>query len=110
MQRRDLLSAAALAASVSAAGLPPAAAAPMPARMKLGAVLMSGMRGRGEAGAPGAEGPRGARPPAAPPAVERMRSIAPRDPEQGFKALGRWGIRNVVSRAQIAGGRLFATV
>jgi mannonate dehydratase len=34
----------------------------------------------------------------------------PRDPEAGFRSLGRWGIKNVVATAQIADGRLYANV
>ena len=98
MKRRQFLSSGAVAAAVSAVDPAPAAAAPKRALMKLGAVLMGGGppggRGRGEA--PGGE--------------ERPRRSAPRDPEQAFKGLGRWGIRNVVARAQIADGRLYATV
>jgi mannonate dehydratase len=30
--------------------------------------------------------------------------------EAGFRALGRWGIKNVVAGAQIGDGRLYATV
>lgn len=32
-----------------------------------------------------------------------------RDPEDGFRSLGRWGIKNVVATAQIGDGRLYAT-
>ncbi|MBS1828845.1 MAG: mannonate dehydratase [Acidobacteria bacterium] len=74
--------------------------------MKLGAVLMGGgpPGGRGGFG----EGGRGRS--EAPGGEERPRRTAPRDPEAGFKGLGRFGIRNVVARAQIADGRLYATV
>ena len=81
------------------------AATPKRALMKLGATVPGG---------PG-EGGRGASPNAAAVAEGsgrggRRGGGPPRDPEQGFKSLGRWGIKNVVATAQIADGRLYATV
>jgi mannonate dehydratase len=81
--------------------------------MKIGA---TGGGGFGEGGGRG-EGRRGevAAAPAAPSPKEREAGGRagggqPRDPEQGFRSLGRWGIKNVVASAQIADGRLYATV
>jgi len=70
--------------------------------MKLGATVggEGGGGGRRGGGAP-AEG------------VERPRGGGGRgggSSEQGFKSLGRWGIKNVVATAQIADGRQYATV
>jgi mannonate dehydratase len=78
--------------------------------MKLGATVMGGGFGEGRGMFPG-----GAPPGAAAPVGEGLRGgrragAGPRDPEQGFKSLGRWGIKNVVATAQIADGRLYATV
>lgn len=109
LNRRQFVSTAVLAAASSAAP-PEAAAAAKPKRalMKLGATVMDrsffeGMGRRGES-TRNPKGPGGPRPPRRPPSGE------PRDPEQGFKSLGRWGIKNVVATAQIADGRLYATV
>ena len=55
--------------------------------MKLGALVSSGGGGEDGGGARGG-----------------------RDPEYGFRSLGRWGIKNVVASDQIADGRLYATV
>lgn len=119
MKRRQFLSSGTVAATTLSTAAAPslASAAPKPARMKLGAVLMGGgpregfrpggPGGPGGAGRPGGEG--GARPQEAGPGQGRG-PRGPRDPEAAFKALGRWGIKNVVSRAQIADGRLYATV
>jgi mannonate dehydratase len=105
MNRRQFVTSTALAAAVSSTptnGI--AAAAPKRALMKLGATVPGGggEGGRGErrgGAAPPAEGARGGRRGAGP----------PRDLEQGFKSLGRFGIKNVVATAQIADGRLYAT-
>src|SRR5947207_15181353 len=48
--------------------------------------------------------------PAATPKRAVMKLGATASGEQAYKALGRWGIKNVVSTAQIADGRLYATV
>src|SRR6185312_13101716 len=92
---------------------PTVQAKPKRALMKLGATVGGGAGegGRGEGGR--AEGPGGAS--ATPPGESarggrRGGGGQPRDPEQGFRALGRWGIKNVVATAQIADGRLYATV
>ena len=103
MNRRHFVTASALGAAGSAA--PAAAAKPKRALMKLGATAMgAGFGGGGEfpGGPPPGEG-RGRR-------GAGQAAGAPRDPEQGFKSLGRWGIKNVVATAQIADGRLYATV
>jgi mannonate dehydratase len=106
MNRRNFVTSSAMAAVGSASAGSAAAAKPKRALMKLGATVMGGFGGgRGEfPGGPGA-GPsgEGAR-------VGRRPGGPPRDPEQGFKSLGRWGIKNVVATAQIADGRLYATV
>lgn len=109
LNRCHFASTVALAAASSAVH-PEAAAAAKPKRalIKLGATVMDrsffeGMGRRGESPR-NTKGPEGPRPPRRPPAGE------PRDPEQGFKSLGRWGIKNVVATAQIADGRLYATV
>jgi mannonate dehydratase len=109
MNRRHFVSSSAIAA-VGAAALPEAASAAKPKRtlMKLGATVRGGGPGRGDfpgggpgpGPGPGPEGPRG----------PRRGGGQPMDPEQGYKSLGRWGIKNVVATAQIADGRLYATV
>jgi mannonate dehydratase len=108
--RRSFISSGTIAAAGSAANLSTASAAAKPKRamMKLGATVMGG--GFGEGGRRDfSNGPGG--PPAGDPARRaRAAGGAPRDPEQGFKSLGRWGIKNVVATAQIADGRLYATV
>jgi len=79
--------------------------------MKLGATVMGG--GFGEGGRRDfSNGPGGPGGPPAGDGARRPRAAggAPRDPEQGFKSLGRWGSKNVVATAQIADGRLYATV
>ena len=81
------------------------AATPKRALMKLGATVPGG---------PG-EGGRGASPNAAAVAEGsgrggRRGGGQPRDLDQGFRSLGRFGIKNVVATAQIADGRLYATV
>src|SRR6185369_10257808 len=86
-----------------------AAAKPKRALMKMGATVGGGFgegggRGEGPAGAPAAPAADGAR------GGRRGGGGQPRDPEQGFRSLGRWGIKNVVASAQIADGRLYATV
>ena len=107
MNRRQFFSSGALATTLSASSSTAApAAAPKRALMKLGATVMGGGPAEGARGG----GERGAA--ATPPGEGRCArgGRAPRDPEQGFKSLGRWGVRNVVARAQIADGRLYATV
>jgi len=108
MNRRQFVTSGAVAAAVSTSPHI-APAQPKRALMKLGATVGGGFGeggGRGEApagapAAPPAEGTRGGR---------RAGGGQPRDPEQGFRSLGRWGIKNVVASAQIADGRLYATV
>ena len=104
MNRRHFLTSSTAAAAVSAADANRMnAAAPKRALMKLGATVMGGpppewlRRGETPPAAPDGEGPR------------PRRGGSP-DPEQGFKSLGRWGIKNVVASAQISEGRLYATV
>ena len=106
MNRRRFVTASALAATASTMQSQRARAAKSKrALMKMGATVM---RGGGFA--------EGGRRPGGPPEGEssgrreRRGGGAPRDPEQGFKSLGRWGIKNVVATAQIADGRLYATV
>lgn len=106
MNRRHFVTSGAFAAALSATsptGI--SAAAPKRALMKLGATAMGGFPegggpGGGREGAPEIAGGRG----------RGSRGGASRDPEQGFKSLGRWGIKNVVATAQIADGRQYATV
>ena len=51
------------------------------------------------------------RPKAALPGADAVAAEVSRaTPKQGFRSLGRWGIKNVVATAQIADGRLYATV
>jgi len=107
MNRRHFVSSTTLAAAGSAALAPTVASAAKPTRalMKLGATVMGGgFRGGGRGPFPGGPPAREEAP------VTRRPPAAPRDPEQGFKSLGRWGIKNVVATAQIADGRLYATV
>jgi mannonate dehydratase len=103
MNRRQFVSSGALAAAVTSTQTTTVDAAPKRALMKLGATVSGGGRrgGRGEfaAATPSGEPGRG-----------RRGSGQPRDPEQGFKSMGRFGIKNVVATAQIADDRLFATV
>jgi mannonate dehydratase len=104
MNRRQFVSSGALTAALSTAPSAAPAGPPKRALMKLGATVMSGPPpGAPRGGARGGEGPFGEGRAARGPAF-------PRDPEAAFKSLGRWGIRNVVARAQIADGRLYATV
>jgi mannonate dehydratase len=73
--------------------------------MKAGATVMSGGfgdGGRGELAAEAGAGETGR--------AGRRGGGRPRDIEQGFKSLGRWGIKNVVATAQISDGRLYASV
>src|SRR4051794_21613219 len=105
MNRRRFLTSGALAGAITASH-PPAlpAATPKRALMKAGATVggEGGGRGagRGEDGTPAPEAPaRGG----------RRGGGEPRDPEQGFRSLGRWGIKNVVATARIADGRIYAT-
>lgn len=106
MNRRDFVTASTLAAAGAATEPRAMAAKPKRALMKLGATVMGGGGfggfGEGRRGPAPAEG--AARP------ARRGGGAGPRDPEQGFKSLGRWGIKNVVATAQIADGRLYATV
>jgi mannonate dehydratase len=104
MNRRQFVTSGALAAAV--AGTPPttsAAAAPARALMKLGATVAEGGeggRGAARGGDAGAEATGGA----------HRGAGQPRDLERGFKSIGRWGIKNAVATAEIADGRLYATV
>ncbi len=106
MNRRRFVTSGALgAAAFSAEAKRADAAVPKRALMKAGATVAGG--GGREGG--GDEGGGGA--PAGEPGRGGRRGLGqPRDPEQGFKSLGRFGIKNVVATAQIADGRLYATV
>ena len=103
MNRRHFLTSSTATAAVSAAGANRMnAAAPKRALMKPGATVMGvpppeWLRRSEAPSAPGGEGP-------------HPRRGGVFDPEQGFKSLGRWGIRNVVASAQVSEGRLYATV
>ena len=128
MNRRHFVTSTALATAATTSLAPTASAAkPKRALMKLGATVMGGgfrggfgeggpgrgafPGGPGGPGAPGGPaGPGGPPPTGEAPRRPRPASTAPRDPELGFKSLGRWGIKNVVATAQIADGRLYATV
>src|ERR1700674_484503 len=108
MNRRQFVTSGALAGAVSATyPTPIRAATPKRALMKLGATVTGG-GGGGEGGgraqadpaAPAAEG--GAR-------GGRRGGGQPRDLDQGFRSLGRWGIKNVVATAPTSEGRLYAT-
>lgn len=98
MNRRHFVTSGALAA-VSATQTSTAAAGSKRALMKVGATVMGGPPPWMRAG----ERPAGA-------GVEGRGPRAGRDPEQVFKSLGRWGIRNVVASPRIEEGRLYATV
>src|SRR5262245_36385726 len=111
MNRRQFITSGTLAGAVCATH-PNASTAATPKRalMKMGAVMGGGAGegggrgegvGRAEGGAPAEGG--GAR-------GGRRGGGQPRDMEANFRALGRWGIKNVVAGAQIADGRLYATV
>ncbi len=111
MNRRNFVSSGALV-TVGAATHPHSIAAatkPKRALMKLGATVRGGGFGEGRGEGRNVEAPAGA---AAAVGARGPRRAAgqPTDPEQGFKSLGRWGIKNVVATAQIADGRLYATV
>jgi mannonate dehydratase len=116
MNRRSFISAGTAAAALSAN--PASAAAPKRALMKLGATVQGGggfgpEGGRGSEGAPAAgRGPEGtARSGEGPARGGRNTSAVPRDPEAGWKSLGRWGIRNVVATAPLADRtRLYPTL
>ena len=111
MNRRQFITSGTLAGAVSATYLTAGTAATSKrALMKMGAVMGGGAGegggrseggGRAEGGAPAEGG--GAR-------GGRRGGGQPRDMEAGFRSLGRWGIKNVVAGAQIADGRLYATV
>ncbi len=117
MNRRQFFSSGAVAATISAASASPSPDPSKRALMKLGATVGGGEggggRGRGARGGDGAAAA-GEPPEAAPAAQGQGRAgrgnAAPRDAEARFRALGRWGIKNVVASAQIADGRLYATV
>lgn len=102
MNRRHFISSSAVAAALSpSTSMPASAATPkLRALMKHGATAGGG-GGEGAAGAPAA---------GAAAAGRGRGGGAPRDPEYGFRSLGRWGIKNVVASAQIADGRIYATV
>jgi len=112
MNRRTFLTSGTLAAAVSAANpTTTTAATPKRALMKPGATAGPGEGGGGGRGR--GEGSQDAAPPAEGAAARGGRRGAagqPRDPEAAFRSLGRWGIKNVVATAQIADGRLYATV
>jgi mannonate dehydratase len=84
--------------------------------MKLGATAGGGGGGRGGEDGPPAVAPGGADGAAATAGGSRggrnagRGGGANRDPEAAYRSLGRWGIKNVVGTAQIADGRMFATV
>jgi mannonate dehydratase len=106
MNRRQFVTSSAVGAALS--GHPAStslAAKPKRALMKAGATVMSGgfgEGGRGELAAEAGAGETGR--------AGRRGGGRPRDIEQGFKSLGRWGIKNVVATAQISDGRLYASV
>jgi mannonate dehydratase len=106
MNRRQFVTSSAVGAALS--GHPAStslAAKPKRALMKAGATVMSGGfgdGGRGELAAEAGAGETGR--------AGRRGGGRPRDIEQGFKSLGRWGIKNVVATAQISDGRLYASV
>ncbi len=104
MNRRNFLTSGTLAAAASTLDPQPAPAKPKRALMKLGATVFGGFPEGMRRPTPG--GPQAGASPRPP----RRDSGQPRDPEQGFKSLGRFGIKNVVATAQIADGRLYATV
>ena len=112
MNRRTFLTSGTLAAAVSAANpTTTTAATPKRALMKPGATAGPGEGGGGGRGR--GEGSQDAAPPAEGAAAwggRRGAAGQPRDPEAAFRSLGRWGIKNVVATAQIADGRLYATV
>jgi mannonate dehydratase len=127
MKRRSFLSTGAAAAALSCSS-PASASAAVPKRalMKLGATVSGGAgllpstgaeggaRGRGaeNAAGRGTEGAAAAgRGPGPSGIAGRGGNSAPRDPEAGWKSLGRWGIRNVVATAQLTDrARLYPTV
>jgi len=115
MNRRQFVTSGVLAGAVAATDAVPAAAAtPKRALMKLGATAgggggEEGGGGRGE-GRRGAAAVEGAAPAEGAGRGGRRGGGQPRDPEQAFRSLGRFGIKNVVATAQIADGRLYATV
>ena len=105
MNRRNFVTSSALAAVGSATYPTPASAKPKRALMKLGATVFGGgfrEGGRGEfpGGAPQAGTPQAGTPQAEGARSGRRTGGPPRDPEQGFKSLGRWGIKNVVATPQ----------
>jgi mannonate dehydratase len=112
MNRRSFLTSGTLAAA-AAASYPPTSTAATPKR----ALMKAGATVGGEGGGGGRGQGRGEASQDAPPAAEggaarggRRGGVGqPRDPEAGFRSLGRWGIKNVVATAQIADGRLYAT-
>ncbi len=112
MNRRHFVSSGSLL-TVGAATNAPVAEAAKPKRvlMKLGATVRGGGGEFGErrrGPGPGGPGPGG--PPAREGGGGRRAGGPPPDLDQGFRSLGRWGIKNVVATAQIADGRLYATV
>ncbi len=104
MDRRHFFASSALAAATAIPGEAKGTKSKR-ALMKLGATVMGGGFGEG-----GGRGPFPGGPPAGEGRGPRRGTGQPRDPEQGFKSLGRWGIKNVVATAEIADGRLYATV
>jgi len=111
MNRRQFVTSGALAAAVTPTQTNALAATPPKrALMKLGATVPGGGGGEGGRGEGGRGEGVGAAPPAEGARGGRRGSGQPRDLDAGFKSLGRFGIRNVVATAQIADGRLYATV
>jgi mannonate dehydratase len=122
MNRREFISSGAAAAAISTTGGPNAlhaATTPRKVLMKIGATASLG-GGGGEDG-PGGGGPNGGRGAGAASGAGGGRGRGaggrgaaggvPQDPEAGFKALGRWGIKNVTASAPIADSeRIYATV
>lgn len=112
MNRRSFLSSGGVAAALSTTPVASlSAAAAKRAMMKLGATVMGG-GGGGEGGGRGARGRGvdGTDDAAGAARGASARGGVARDPEYGFKSMGRWGIKNVVATARIADGRLYATV
>ena len=98
MNRRQFVTSGALTAAVSAPNQNTIASAkPMRALMKLGATVRGGGSARGERG----ESP--ARPQVGE-GVNRRGAGQPRDLEQGFRSLGRWGVKNVFAPLRLQMG------
>src|SRR4051794_12055841 len=108
MNRRSFVTNGALATIAAANTDAISGATPKRALMKLGATVPGGFGEGGEGGRAGRPAGGGATPRGE--GGGRRGGGQQRDPEQGFKSLGRFGIKNVVATAQIADGRLYASV